>query len=58
MGGPIDMDFRAIWFVIDLYVEENKKKCFEKVIMVGRHMIKIWNNEAERERNKGDKKWR
>ena len=31
MGTPIDLDFAALDFVMDLYGVEDKRECFEKV---------------------------
>lgn len=39
MGTPIDLDFNAIEFILNLYKIRNKKEVFEKVIMVSRYIL-------------------
>ena len=39
MGNVIDIDFKAIDFIMNLYDIQNKKICFEKVVLLFRHFL-------------------
>ena len=46
-GMPVDLDFRALEFVFDLYEIEDRKTVFERVIKLWRHVIKLQRDKAK-----------
>lgn len=51
MGGPVAINQLAIHSAMSLYDVESPQDCFEKVVMVSRHMIDR-HNQKQKE-NKG-----
>jgi len=51
MGGAVALNQMAIHSAMDLYEIEDRQDCFEKVVVVGRHMI-AKQHEARKEQNK------
>lgn len=47
MGGPVALNQLAIHQAMELYDIEFRADCFDKVVAVGRHMIKKQHDEAE-----------
>lgn len=47
MGTVIDIDFKAIDFIMNLYDVKNRKVCFEKVVMLFRHFLEESKKENE-----------
>lgn len=45
-GVPVDLDFQAVEFVMNLYEIENRRECFELVLLAWRNMAE--NNRAKR----------
>lgn len=46
MGGAVALNQLAIHPVMDLYQVEDKASCFEKVVLVGREVIKAENRKG------------
>jgi len=46
MGTPIDLDFAAVEFIMDLYEVEDKKECFEKVHRLAIESINTINSKV------------
>lgn len=44
MGGPVDIDFRAIEVAMDIYSVQDRRACFEKVVALARRRIARMNN--------------
>ena len=48
-GGPIDINHQAVHEALRLYDIQDKRGCFERVILIARHMIAKMNERIERE---------
>ena len=48
-GGPIDISHDAVHKALDLYEVRNRRDCFERVVLIARHMITKINERIERE---------
>jgi hypothetical protein len=54
-GGPVDISHDAIYRAMDLYEVENKRRCFERVTKLGRHLINQQNEKWKAERESRDR---